>query len=353
MTPRCFLHAGFHKTGTTAIQQFAARNRSRLKAGGIFYPRLWPATFRPVTGHQFLFHAVAGQRRHVSWEQARKLMRRWHRRAVGEGCAVLLSGEVICRYMPDSAVGQDANALQFAKGLKLLLGDFSVQPVLVIRRQDDFVRSLYQEHVAAGSGVSARLSFPEYLSGVAADKARFLERLRVFRDTFGTVKLLVYEDLAGKALPVAFLRELGIRGLEGIGAGPVRPSLSVPETLVKQQLNRWISGPHQNRLALMWLRSPAVQKILKCELGGCNTLWPDAATRADFVARFKEENGAIAREFLGQDGGLFPTFNDHAPSQVSPPDEAPVTNVLKNAAGAARWWLQLIIGRSAVSELMQ
>src|SRR5438045_23824 len=35
----CFLHIGTEKTGTTSIQNFLSKNRSRLEQQGILYPR--------------------------------------------------------------------------------------------------------------------------------------------------------------------------------------------------------------------------------------------------------------------------------------------------------------------------
>lgn len=353
MRPRCFLHAGFHKTGTTAIQKFAARHRRRLRAGGILYPRLWPATFRPVAGHHFLFHAVAGYEHHISLEQAHELVGRWHRRATVDSCAVLLSSEAICRYLADSSAGDAGSTLQFSEKLENLLNDFDVTPVLVVRRQDDFVRSLYQEHVASAMGASARSRFPDYLSGVAGDKPRFLERLRTFRDTFGSVRVLVYEEMTKEFLPGAFLRKLGARNLTESDINPVRPSLSVAETLVKQQLNSWIETPWQNRLALAWLRSGSVRRVLERELGGSSTLWPDTAIRGAFVAQFDEENATIAREFLNRNDKLFPRFDPNRVADVPPPDWGVVVEALKLAVEAARWPLRAILGRKAVSHLLQ
>src|SRR5437762_728805 len=39
MKTTCFLHIGTEKTGTTSIQNFLSKNRSRLKKQGIIYPR--------------------------------------------------------------------------------------------------------------------------------------------------------------------------------------------------------------------------------------------------------------------------------------------------------------------------
>ena len=363
--PSLVLHAGFHKTGTSAIQQFAARNRRRLLAGGVLYPRLWPAVGlagnRPSSGHHALAHALARlpasstdpSDSDAVFRKARELVQRWVDRADADGCSVLLSSEAICRYgWEENGVGEQGVNTYLERWRKLL-SEFDVLPVLVVRRQDDFTRSLYQEHVAAGTGASARLAFSEFLTRAAADKARFLERLEGFRKVFGKVRVLVYEELTGGSLPGSFLQQLDIDGLEGCVAPVVRPSLSVAETLIKQRLNAWILGRWQNRLVLLWLRSAAVRGIVQGELGDCTTLWSDAEVRAAFIEQFDRENARIARDFLGRDGKLFPALHEHASTDVPPPENARVSQTLQRAVKAGGWRLRAILGRQAVEELMR
>jgi hypothetical protein len=179
------LHAGFHKTGTSAIQQFAARNRRRLKEGGVLYPAVWSMRARRVHGHHALAHALAKTDRDSEFGKVRRLLRRWREQAVASQCTALVSSEAICRYgwdAPGVAEGQGNPYL--ARWLELL-SEFDVLPVLVIRRQDDFVRSLYQEHVAAGVGASARLAFSEFLTRAASEKPGFSSVWRASRKVFG------------------------------------------------------------------------------------------------------------------------------------------------------------------------
>ena len=350
--PSIVLHAGFHKTGTSAIQQFAARNRRRLKEGGVLYPSVWSMGARRVHGHHALAHAVAKADREPEFRKARRLVGRWREQALASQCAVLVSSEAICRYGWDDPGVVEGQENPYLLRWRELLSGFDVLPVLVARRQDDFVRSLYQEHVAAGAGASARLAFPDFLSAAASEKARFLDRLEGFERVFGQVRVLVYEELTGGSLPVSFLQQLGIDGLEGCAAPVVRPSLSVGETLVKQRLNSWISGRWQNRLVLLWLRSAPVSRIIQRELGACNTLWPDSQVRAAFIEQFEQENAKIARDFLDRDGNLFPALHEHVGADMPPPDCARINRVLRLAVDAARWRLQTILGRRAVHELV-
>ena len=350
---RLFLHAGFHKTGTSAIQQFAARNRRRLKSGGVLYPRLWPATFRPVHAHHFLAHAVAGDERFVTLEQARSLVSRWRRWAGQSGGQVLLSSEAVCRHQLGQADDRIDRQRAYLERLANVLEGFEVEPVLVVRRQDEFVRSLYQEHVAAGLSDSARRTFPDFVEELGTRKIRFLERLELFRSVFGRVRVLVYEELASGDLARSFFEALDVPGLGGGRFRPVRTSLTVGETLVKQRINRWIASRNQNRLVLLWLRSRTVRRIIARELGACHTLWPDAHTRRIFVEQFDEENATIAAEFLSQDGLLFPPLTPGSALVAPPPAESAVDAVVEEAVKATRWRVHVILGRQAVSELVR
>ena len=58
----CFIHAGTHKTGTTAIQRFLAGNRETLARAGFYYPRsgCWHPEF---PGHHNLMFELTGDAR--------------------------------------------------------------------------------------------------------------------------------------------------------------------------------------------------------------------------------------------------------------------------------------------------
>ncbi|QOC23804.1 hypothetical protein IC757_06675 [Wenzhouxiangella sp. AB-CW3] len=349
---KLFLHAGFHKTGTTAIQQLAARNRRRLKTGGFLYPRLWPATFRPASAHHFLAHAVAGNERFVTHKQARLLISRWQRWAARSGGRVVLSSEAICRHQLGDAADPIERQRAYLERLAGLLEGFEVEPVLVVRRQDDFARSLYQEHVAAGLSDSARRTFPEFIEALGAGKIRFLERLELFRRVFGRVRVLVYEELAQGDLPRSFFEAFGVSGLEDDGSGTVRESLTVGETLVKRHLNPWLRRPMQNRALLWWLGQQRIRQAIERELGACTSLWPDGRMRQDFLARFDDENQRIAEEFLGHSGSLFPPLAGawHDSGACSAEEQlAAVRRVVR----AGRRSLQAVLGKAAVEGILR
>src|SRR5687768_9656163 len=189
--PRLILHAGWHKTATSAIQLYAYRNREELRRRGIWYPELGRDAEK--AHHQFA-HAVANASKHMKLEDARALARQWAQAAAASGETVFMSAEPICRHV-DRASSGDWMALRrnYLHRLAEVLAGFEVRVVLVLRRQDDFIRSLFQDSVNKGSRYGA-LPFLEFRARIQT-QTRFLDNLAVFEDVFSKVTVLVYEDL--------------------------------------------------------------------------------------------------------------------------------------------------------------
>src|SRR6202022_3469950 len=59
--PRCFIHIGTHKTGTTSIQHLLSRNSSALRQMGYYYPDAGRLELHP--GHHNLAWGISGDRR--------------------------------------------------------------------------------------------------------------------------------------------------------------------------------------------------------------------------------------------------------------------------------------------------
>jgi len=66
MTKRIVIHAGFFKTGTTALQSSLAANREKLLQNGVLYPALTSGNASRSTGQHRAAWAIKG--RHWGWE---------------------------------------------------------------------------------------------------------------------------------------------------------------------------------------------------------------------------------------------------------------------------------------------
>lgn len=313
--PRLILHAGWHKTATSAIQAFARTNRDELRRRDIWYPDLGAGQ-----SHHRFAHAVANATKHMTVEEARGRAGQWAQAAAASGETVFLSAEAICRHVDQSTGEWLERRRGYLQRLAAVLAGFDISVVLVVRRQDDFIKSLFQEFVMKGRKVGA-LPFPEFRDRFR-NRTRFLENLAVFEEVFSKVTVLVYEDLPkNDGFCGKFFEAIGVDagGLNPVGV--VRKSLSPGETVVKQFFNPIKSAAH-NREVLDWLRGEQVQQLLGKYYDGENLdVWESLEARTRFLAGFDAENEALrARYFPGRER-LFPPLppTGHARTVVLPP----------------------------------
>src|SRR5579862_4732905 len=125
---RLLLHAGVHRTGTTAIQQMLRSNAEQLACNGILYPR-YHAAPPDAVNHQ-----------HLAWDIHnetidRVALRGWvESLARSDATTVVLSAEDFCRL-------RDLTFLECFRDL------FEIEAVLYLRRQDEWVNSWYNLNV--------------------------------------------------------------------------------------------------------------------------------------------------------------------------------------------------------------
>ena len=55
---KIFVHAGFHKTGTTSVQEFCTRNRTELRRHGLHYARLDYRRMPDHPNHSYVLRAA-------------------------------------------------------------------------------------------------------------------------------------------------------------------------------------------------------------------------------------------------------------------------------------------------------
>lgn len=352
--PCLYLHAGFHKTGTTAIQHCAAVNRSRLLEQGLLYPDFRPLFSRVTEGHHFFAHAVADKGRHLTHEQAREIAREWQGQAKDSHVNVLISAEPACRhFIAGKPKGWHEARRRYLKRLAEYLEGFEVKPILVVRRQDDFVRSLYQESVFRGG---TGFDFEAFRSGAKQPRVRFLDILSLFEEVFGEVDVKIYEDLAREGLLDSFFGQLGVSGLRLPDRQVVRKSLGVGETVIKARLNQHLvkgkKRRRQNRQLLKWLDSWRVRWALRRTFDGSESLWRGLDERMDYLAGFEDENRKIAREFFNGRDPLFPPLPESSESSSHWCDPAQVNNAVARVVKASPRRLRRILGQEAVAELM-
>ena len=205
------LHAGPHKTGSTALQAFLFRNRLRLKDNGLLYPESGLRQF----GHHDLIKFLLGRPNDFSlpsFEQDLEF--------AGQ---IVLSSEDIMHLGP-----------QELSRLKSLLRSREAKIVYYLRRLCDLWPSHWKEMIKHGES----LSFPEYLAfachaaesshNPAVDQFLQLDRLR---RAFGSdaIRIVGYDflRLSGGHIATDFLDRFTVVGsFDGEGsAAEANPAL--------------------------------------------------------------------------------------------------------------------------------
>jgi len=139
MSHKLLIHAGFGKTGTSALQNFFVRNLKRLAANKIYYPA---AGRQELDAHHYLATKArpgegTGFTCDETWdEQIEAIAREVGKKKSG---TVLISSEVF------------SGRLEWFKLNKLFDLFDEVSVVLYLRRQDEIVMSSYQQWIKDGT----------------------------------------------------------------------------------------------------------------------------------------------------------------------------------------------------------
>lgn len=229
MKPKLILHAGTHKTGTTAIQAFCAANRDALAKQGLFYPTLPLHGKKAVQQHHDIAHALAEKSQRLTIKTASKLVGNWAQELQGTDTTLLLSAEPLWRQFGASgpchegSVDQEDQWLAERRAYLLKLADvlkgFDATVVLVFRNPIDFIQSLYIENINTRShGMNE--GFAEYLERAQKTLLRYGENTQLFRDLIAPVQCLNYESLCENGLIPSFFEELGHSISDGVFTEP-------------------------------------------------------------------------------------------------------------------------------------
>lgn len=293
------LHIGAQKTGTTSVQRFAARNRRRLRRSHrLWYPLYQDFGLKPMGyAHHEMAHALAtddGQRLQIARSFARSVMS-----GKREDETVLISAEPIYRHLYPATGDYWQRRANYATRLRTLFPSEDVVVVLVVRRQDEIAKSMYQERVKKSGTYSG--SYEHFLG----EREPFLynRQASVFAEVFPKVRILVYEDLAEQGLVHEFLRSFGVDPA-GLPQAPVRnSSLPLPLVEYKRKQNMTTLSPDESaalsrRLQRIGARYPVAYD------------WIDADAARKFLASFDEENEELRRTYLPERSrDLFPPFD--------------------------------------------
>ncbi len=295
------LHIGTHKTGTTAIQRFAASKRGKLRSRGLWYPSYDEIGLFVHYGHHHIAHAIANEQgnrlsiddtqRFVDYVQAKKRRNE----------TVLISAEPFYRHLLPTEGGYWAERKAYIDRVRSFFPSPDVKILAIVRRQDTFARSLYQERVKV---TKYRLKFRDFLV-TERPSFEYYSHLRLFNDAFGNVEVLTYEDLAARGLIDAFFSHLGIDVSDIPGRPSANQSLPIDLVEFKRILNSTPLKPERlKEIGTLLLDRTDRSKI---EQGKVD--WLSVEEMAAFYDSFAEENEKLRKDYLpGRPPPLFPPF---------------------------------------------
>jgi len=287
---RMVLHIGTHKTGTTTIQKFVDRHRKKLANRGFWYPN-YRIILRPGQyAHQDLAHGFAGQStKRIDYDLARKFIKK----ICAQGAdydTVFLSSEPFYRHtFPETKEGSPdywKNRRAYVERVGDAFGGADVSIVAVVRRQDHFAQSLYNENLKVTRYARALEDFFE-------DKFplfQYGEQFKIWADLFGAVNVMIFEDLvaAPRDLAKEFLQRVGcpVGKLEPIEARNASMSCELLE--YKRHLNQTkLTRP---QLAKLTKRLQDPDFMESARLTRSKQTWASPETFSKFLTRFSEEN---------------------------------------------------------------
>ncbi|MCP4381014.1 MAG: hypothetical protein GY798_06280 [Hyphomicrobiales bacterium] len=285
------LHIGTHKTGTTAIQKFAAAHRRELRERGLWYPSYAEIGAADRHGHHQLAHAIAGERTNrLTFGDAKRFLELIQsKKKPGE--IVLLSAEPMYRHVISNLSGDYWERKRaYIQRLGDLLADAPVRVVSVFRRQDGFLRSHYQERIRKTKYDKV---FSEFLNE-AKFMLEYYQQIKLFNETFSDIQLMIYEELARENLVQAFFRNLQIdvAGLDTSGTA----NQSLPVELVEYR--RLLNGTALDIVSLRKMTKRLSKYARRGRLRDPEAIdWWSDRRMAQLVDSFAASNERLRREF--------------------------------------------------------
>ena len=308
-----FLHVGAGKTGSTAIQQFLKKNRETLADFGYEVPRTGIIDEGMTFAHHPLTEWVEGYRQ-VDSEPL------WNEIASTARGHVVISSEAFHNRI--AAKGGE----EFFEKIRKIFRGFEVRIIFYIRRQDQWLESVYEQWIKSGN-LRSGVSIAEFVQSYKRDLPA---QIFAFEKVFGTDSILVrpYEksQLVNGDAAKDFLSLLGIPENERLIYSERNPNPRLTrEALV---FARWYNWSCSNERESVAVRQQLLEfsRLVSSERTGTRYSVHDSLPsklRREIFDRHTGDYQEIAKRFLGRpEGRLFydePKFADDVASRTNCP----------------------------------
>lgn len=179
-----YLHIGYHKTGTTSLQSLLDENRTALLDMGVFYPDTKGDGKRNYFRKHLEFYIALKTALAERGDLSTPI------RAMAN--AILATGAPVAVISEESISGFPEPVLDALAGFRT---DFDVKVIAVLRRQDSFLQSFYQQSIR---DFGETLDFPEFLKGSDWKRIHYDTAMQRWADRFGQENMHVFSyDLLG------------------------------------------------------------------------------------------------------------------------------------------------------------
>lgn len=299
------MHAGTHKTGTTAIQRFACMNRNRLLELGWLYPDYGPVRRVDNESHLDFAHALAGEPSPLRSRSIPKVLRTWKNVALEHNSTTLISAEAFWRHVDRSVNGSWIQKREaFLSAAANALSDFSVNAIVVLRSHEDLARSSYKETVRRGLD-AGKLTFPNFVRERSMRALRYADNLDAFARCFDDVSVALYSELSHHGSIVeGFCTHVGVPYQSMKSVGRVRPSLTIPETIVKRYMNDVCCCSNDERLN--YLYGDECQALIRRWFTFEEDLWAGHEEREKALRRWQRDAENVRDRWFPKYREIFP-----------------------------------------------
>jgi len=197
--PRLVLHIGTHKTGTTAIQEALYAARGEMARQGVLYPDTHREPLPELPKHSSVFHAAARQDDLAKQARERDIL--FAEFAASGAHTMVLSAEGLSEPMP-----------RIARFFTAFRADFDIDVVLLVRRQDLFVESLYSQFVRDPDQRESRSLVQFAGSSAIRRRMDFAAVLQPWHDELGArATVLDYGATRNRGLLPCFVEAAGLQ----------------------------------------------------------------------------------------------------------------------------------------------
>lgn len=306
---RVIVHIGTHKTGTTSIQKTLAGNRDLLSEYGILYPGYDLVGMKAHYAHLGMANALAGEHDKFTVQDAEHFFTCVRQQACDHKITIIsaeplyrqISGRVHPQFIPHAKQYWDARE-SFISHFRRQIG--SAEIAIVVRRQDEFAESMYQEMIKV---TRKPLNFAEFLQRFWFH-FDYTAQINAWKKYFDTIHIIPFSQIKGGNITQNFLDKIGI-DTPAIPDGD-RQNTSIPHdgVILKRHLNaQSISNKTLIQISEALSRPEFRQQIAANK----RSFFASEEHRNKFLALHAESNQILA-EMAGRSlEDLFPSKDHH------------------------------------------